>query len=449
VKILKTRILIADDDPVYREVGKEALEQAGFEVTLAADGAQAIEALATQKFHAAALDLTMPEADGIAVIAAVRAGGPNVNTPIVVITGHDDTSAVERAYDAGATSFLTKPLNWLLFTHHMQFILRAGQLEAQLREATQAAAFLSDLKSQMLGALAREFQMPIKTIYGFAELIRREVYGPLMPATYREMAMDMGNAAHKLNSSFLKLMDLGNALSEQLKMKTEAIALRDTVEDVLLSIGDEAERRSVRVDPVIDIPKHVSLEADRVLFIQAVRAIFANAVRLAPHNSKVGIRAWIGDDGGLRIAAADHGPPISASLIAEMKNTDRSRASAAHFDMQTRDVGVKIAKVLAEAHQGSINVHSDGRGANVVRIALPASRLKSRPEKAPPAAVREHEQARRLSEIGAALAQDPRVRFARTAPTPTPTDTSTDTPGAGASTSAPHQAPNNVPAGTQ
>lgn len=414
MKNLRTRILIADDDPVYREVGKEALEQAGYEVTAAADGEKAIAALSAQAFHAAAVDLTMPGADGIAVITAARARGPNVNTPIVVITGHDDTSAVQRAYEAGATSFLTKPLNWLLFTHHMQFILRSGQLENQLREATQAAAFLSDLKGQMLGALAREFQMPIKTIYGFAELIRREVYGPLTPPNYRELVVDMGNAAHKLNSSFLKLMDLGNALSEQLDMKTETIALHETIRDVLLSISEEAGRRHVRVEPFLDIPRHIALEGDRVLFIQAVRAIVANAIRLAPHNSQVGVRAWIGDDGGLKIAAADHGPPISASIIAEIKNFAGEGMNGVHAGTQTRDVGVKIAKVLAEAHQGSLDVQSDGKGTNIVYINLPAARIKPLVGRADPALPSEGEEQQRLADISAALAQDPRVRFART-----------------------------------
>lgn len=410
---LKTKILIADDNPVYREVGRDALEHAGFAVTAVCDGAQAIAALAAEKFHAAAVDLTMPEADGIAVISTARADGPNVNTPIVVITGHDEASAVERAYNAGATSFLTKPINWLLFTHHMNFILRNGQLETQLREATQAAAFLSDLKGQMLCALAREFQAPIKTIYGFAELVRREVYGPLAPASYRELVLDMGTAAHKLNSSFLKLMDLGNALNEQLDIKNEVIAVRETLRDLLISISDEAERRRVHVVSTVDIPSTLALRADRVLFIQAVRAVLANAVRLAPRNSQVFVHAWVDENDGLKIAASDTGPAIAASLLAEITNRSRNEPNVPMIDTQTREVGMKIAKVLTEAHQGSIDAHSDGENSNIVRINLPASRLsffEPEPRTPQPAA---KAQDKRLAEISAALAQDPRVRFAK------------------------------------
>ena len=319
MKTIKTKILIADDDPIYREVGREALEKAGYAITLAADGPQAIAALAREPFQAATVDLTMPGADGVAVIELARAGGPNATTPIVVITGHDDAAAVERAYNAGATSFLTKPLNWLLFTHHMNFMLRSGQIENELRETTMAAAFLSDLKSEMVGALGREFQTPIKTIYGFAELIRREVYGPFSPPAYRDMALDMGNAAQRLNASFLKLMELGNALSEQLQLKSEALPLGETIAMIVSSVADQAERRHVKLESRIDVAPDVAIEADRVLFIQAVRSIVSNAIRIAPRNSRVEIHAWIGDDGDLHISAIDQGPAISAGIIAEIK----------------------------------------------------------------------------------------------------------------------------------
>ncbi|MEQ1715205.1 MAG: response regulator [Hyphomicrobium sp.] len=416
MKTLKTRILIADDDAIYREVGREALEQAGHDVTLAADGAEAIAALQSQPFQAAMIDLTMPKADGVAVIEAVRAGGANMNTPIVVVTGHDDTSAIERAYNAGATSFLTKPLNWLLFTHHINFVVRSGRTETELRETTTAAAFLSDLKSHMMGALAREFQSPIKTIYGFSELIRREVYGPLGPPAYRDMALDMGNAAQKLNASFLKLMDLGNTLSEQLELKIETFALNETISGILASVAEQAERRNVKLEPRLNIPADLTMDADRVLFIQAVRGIIANAVKIAPRNTSVEVHAWIGEQGELKISALDHGPAISASIIAEIKRSPAHRPGHGQ-DADTRDVGVRIAKVLTEAHQGRLDVHIDNHGTNLVRLEFPKSRLTRVTAGAtdnPLANVARPEgegAASRIAEISAALAQDPRVRL--------------------------------------
>lgn len=409
---LQTQILIADDDPVYREVASEALTKAGHAVTLVSDGAEAIAALANTAFDAGIIDLTMPKADGIAVIESARANGPNVNTPFVVITGQDDTGAVERAYRAGAKSFLTKPLNWVLFTPHINFVLRSGQIENELREATTASAFLSDLKSEMMASLAREFQQPIKTIFSCAELIRQEAFGPLTPTTYREMAMDMGGAAQRLNASFLKLMDLGNALTEQLDLKLEQFSVAETIANILTAQLDTAERRHVRIEPKIDLGPDVVIEADRVLFIQAVRAIIGNAVKFAPRGSRVEIHGRIGADGSLRIGALDSGPAVSAALLAEIKRTPNQKPTP-QIDGESRDVGIKIAKILTEAHQGRLDVHADSDGANIVRLEFPAQRLKSPAAANMAASETEHSRAQRLAAISQALSQDPRVRIAQ------------------------------------
>jgi CheY-like chemotaxis protein len=166
--LTKRHILVADDDATYREIATDSLERAGYKVTTAADGGAAIGLLARHVFDAAIVDLDMPVAGGFTVIETLRKDPQNAAIPVIVIKGHDDADAVNRAYRAGATSFLTKPLNWLLFTPHVEFVLRSGDTESELREATATLAFLSDLKSQMMSALAQEFQGPIKPSLVFA-----------------------------------------------------------------------------------------------------------------------------------------------------------------------------------------------------------------------------------------------------------------------------------------
>lgn len=411
----KTRILVADDDPVYREVAKEALETAGHSVTAAADGVEAIAALAAQQFDTAVIDLNMPKAGGIAVIEAARAKGLNINTPIIVVTGHDDANAIEQAYKAGATSFLTKPLNWVLFTPHVNFVLRSGQVESELRDATAAAAFLSDLKSQMMGALAREFQSPIKTIFGFAELIRKEVYGPLSPPMYREMATDMGNAAQKLNAAFLSLLNFGNSLTEQLQIKTEPVRIVDVIRHAIAKSEDAADRNGVQLIASIEIADAAHLEADPVLLVQAIRSVIGNAVKVAPRGSAVEIHAGIGNNGNFRLWTVDRGPAIPATLMAEI-NPQAINRSGRSQDFESRDVGIKIAKILTEAHQGRLDMTSDPANGNVVSLDIPKERvLAQRTESTAPSIPSSDMQAQRLAAVSAALSSDPRVRLGRPA----------------------------------
>ena len=412
LKKRQNQILVADDDPVYREVATEALEEAGYHVTAVSDGGEALRALKSGPFDIAIIDLTMPVADGLTVIENTRLEGPNVHTPIIVITGHDDASAIEKAYKAGATSFLTKPLNWLLFTPHVEFVLRSGQVESELRAATAAAAFLSDLKSQMMSALAREFQAPIKTIFGFSELIRRQAHGPLSPPVYAEMAMDMGRGAQQLNTSLLKLMDYGRTLTDQLEIKNEPVLIADLIDTALSALSPKAERRGVILNTRINVPPSARLNADPALLSQAVRSVIDNAIRLAPRDTTVEVIAEITEEGAFRVRTSDFGPPIPAELLAEVNATSAKRPSMM-AQPESRDVGIKIAKILAEAHQGRLDVRTDIEGGNFVRLELPKERLVSMqaavPVKPPAASNLE-----RLAAIGAELANDPRLRLNRT-----------------------------------
>lgn len=416
MKKRQNKILVADDDPVYREVATEALLEAGYHVTATADGGEALRALKSEVFDIAIIDLTMPVADGITVIENARRDGANVHTPIIVITGHDDASAIEKAYKAGATSFLTKPLNWLLFTPHVEFVLRSGQTESELRAAMAAAAFLSDLKSQMMTALASEFQAPIKTIFGFSELIRKEAYGPLSPSMYSDMAIDMGRGAQQLNTSLLKLMDYGKTLTNQLEIKDEPVAIRDLMESALASMSAKAERRGVVLNARVDIPADTILTADAALLIQAVRGLIDNAIRLAPRDTTVDITADFASDGAFRVRTVDQGPPIPAELLAEV-NTRPTGRNPMMSHAESRDVGLKIAKILTEAHQGRLDIRSDVEGGNLVRLEIPKQRLVTA-KTAPPPQAAAPSSLDRLAAISAELANDPRIKLNRSIETP-------------------------------
>lgn len=405
----KKHILVADDDAMYRELAMDSLERAGHRVTAAADGGEAINLLSRHAFDAAIVDLNMPVADGVTVIKTLRKGPNNPTMPVIVITGHDDAEAVDRAYRAGATSFLTKPLNWLLFTPHVEFVLRSGDTESELREASATLAFLSDLKSQMMEALAQEFQGPIKTICGFSQLMEKEVYGAVAPPAYKAMISDIANSAHALSTSLLKVMNFGQTLTKQLQLKSEPVVILDAVRTAIAALEDSAQRRDVRIIADITIPEDSILHADATLLAQALRSVVANAVRLSPRGGDVNVRASIDSQGALLFSAGDAGSPMPPDLVAEVNGIARPQATFMSQSVSTA-VSIKIAKILTEAHRGSLSVRSALDSGNLVCLTLPnnapnlAEAGTAHPFAAPTASATE-----RLARISAELANDPRL----------------------------------------
>ena len=103
----KPRVLVVDDDRAVRESLRRSLEFNGYDVTLAADGAEALAGIAAAAPDAVVMDVMMPRLDGIEATKALRSAGNDV--PILVLTARDAVGDRVEGLDAGADDYLTKP----------------------------------------------------------------------------------------------------------------------------------------------------------------------------------------------------------------------------------------------------------------------------------------------------------------------------------------------------
>jgi predicted signal transduction protein with EAL and GGDEF domain/CheY-like chemotaxis protein len=136
------RILIADDDAILREIARATLEACGFSVQAVGSGDAAVAACALRLPDIALLDVEMPEGNGYQACANIRMLPGGAGLPIVMVTGLDDSTSIERAYEAGATDFVVKPLNWPLLAHRIRYVLRGARTIEALRMSEQKNAAL-------------------------------------------------------------------------------------------------------------------------------------------------------------------------------------------------------------------------------------------------------------------------------------------------------------------
>ncbi len=129
-------VLVADDDPVMRLLMLEMLQQVGLDAIEAEDGRQALALARAEQPDLILMDVEMPHLDGFAACRAIRRSeGGIASVPIVMVTGGDDIEAVTSAYEAGATDFVSKPINWPILGHRVLYVLRASDAIARLRIA--------------------------------------------------------------------------------------------------------------------------------------------------------------------------------------------------------------------------------------------------------------------------------------------------------------------------
>ena len=112
------RVLVVDDEPAVRRALERALRLDSYDVALAADGEEALDALATSPADAVILDVAMPRLDGLEVCRRMRQAGDR--TPVLMLTARDAIDDRVKGLDVGADDYLVKP-----------FALR--ELQARLR----------------------------------------------------------------------------------------------------------------------------------------------------------------------------------------------------------------------------------------------------------------------------------------------------------------------------
>ncbi|HTY92850.1 MAG TPA: EAL domain-containing protein [Steroidobacteraceae bacterium] len=118
-------VLVVDDDTVFSLLASETLQQAGYAAVVAGTGREALTSLATHKPDIILLDVELPDANGFDVCTSIRAASAGIDVPIVMVTGHNDTESIERAFMVGATDFILKPVLWQTLPQRIEFILRA------------------------------------------------------------------------------------------------------------------------------------------------------------------------------------------------------------------------------------------------------------------------------------------------------------------------------------
>jgi diguanylate cyclase (GGDEF)-like protein len=125
-------VLVVDDTATIRAMTREVLEREGLEVAEAEDGRRALMAFAERRPDLVLLDVNMPELDGYGACEQIRRQYSDENVPILMMTASEDVESIERAYEAGATDFITKPMNWLLLAHRIRYMLRMSDAVRQL-----------------------------------------------------------------------------------------------------------------------------------------------------------------------------------------------------------------------------------------------------------------------------------------------------------------------------
>ncbi len=283
-------VLIVDDELVGRFLAEEALAGMGFTVHTADDGAQALAVFEQINPDIVLLDVIMPEMDGYTACQHIRSLESGRHTPILMFTGLDDLESIDRAYEVGATDFITKPVNTTLLIHRVRYILRAKQTADDLRESEAQLANAQRIARMgywklNLNTRTLELSSEIFSLLGYSSAKQPFDYGSFLKVLHPEDKVMLEEAFSEIVESSEHLnLDLRvlhadgslkhvNLVAEQYTGLNENTLLAGTMQDITEKIRSERQILNLSYyDKVTGLP-------NRLMFKRQVARALSSAKR--------------------------------------------------------------------------------------------------------------------------------------------------------------------------
>ncbi|HBN77349.1 response regulator [Rubinisphaera italica] len=142
-EIKPNRILIADDNPQNRELIEAYLAGCDYEIAMAEDGQDTIRQVTAFEPDLLLLDIMMPKMSGFEVCQQLKRDEKTADIPVLVITALRDSADIEKAVEAGADDFLSKPINRLELMTRVRSLLRVRHLT---NERDRLLAYLREME---------------------------------------------------------------------------------------------------------------------------------------------------------------------------------------------------------------------------------------------------------------------------------------------------------------
>src|SRR5207302_5694265 len=126
----KTKVLIVDDEPAIREVLEMILQEWGYDVRLASDGAEARDLVESYDPEIVISDVVMPQLSGLDLLRLLKAG--NANRPVILVTAHASIDLAVESMKQGAQDFITKSMDY----PKLRAILKAAESDIEMRQTS-------------------------------------------------------------------------------------------------------------------------------------------------------------------------------------------------------------------------------------------------------------------------------------------------------------------------
>jgi two-component system cell cycle sensor histidine kinase PleC len=253
-------------------------------------------------------------------------------------------------------------------------IAELEQAKANSDEARRRAEEANLAKSRFLATMSHELRTPLNAILGFSEVMKSELFGAHVVASYKEYASDIHSSGQHLLTLINEILDLSRVEAGRLELKEEALALGHIVDDCRHLLAIRAKNRNILVSNAFE-PGLPRIWADERAVRQVTLNLLSNAIKFTPQGGTITIKVGWTASGGQYLSVKDTGPGIPENEIPIVLSSFGRGSLAQKNADEGSGLGLPIVKGLIELHGGSFVLKSKVREGTEAIVVFPPERV--------------------------------------------------------------------------
>jgi len=377
-KLTDMTILIVDDLSDNLKVLYNTLNVAGYNISMAKTGQQALNHINDHQPDLILLDITLPDINGLDVCRTIKRDKTTEKIPVIFISASTDTGDVIKGFEAGCVDYICKPFveaevlarvktHLTLKCLHENLEHRVAERTEALEKAKNLAETASQAKTQFLTRMTHEFKTPLNSILGFAQLLEQQILDGETEELFisRKYILDSGRHLLGMVEDVLDIADIEN---QQLKLSLENIHVDEVVKAAISSVKELADDSGISITFTSSTLKVI---ANKGRLIQVIKNLLSNAIKFNVEQGFVDIDVQIVNPYQVEISIKDTGVGI---LPEEQKSLFMPFTRLSYAETQEIPgigLGLSQSKYLISEMNGHINFHSQIGQGSVFSIRLP------------------------------------------------------------------------------
>ena len=366
--LIKSTILIVDDDPTNAEILSEYLKKSEFETILLQTGVQALEQCETLDPALVLLDVMMPDMDGFETCAELKRKETTKDIPVIFTTALSDTTSKIRGFEVGGVDYITKPFHPDEVLARVNAHLTIRRQQQQLQQKTDQLRLLNAEKDTFLSMIAHDLRSPFSSLRLLIGIAAENVEESGQPDELGSIMGLLKKSSENLYNLLDNLLAWSRIQQGVVRYRPQDVDMGQMVAQNMALLESHAHQKQIEFENTI--AENTLVHVDYHMVDAIVRNLISNALKFTYPSGRITISA-APDDDFLVLFVKDTGIGIAEEFLSKLFRIDSVYRRKGTARESGSGLGLILCKEFVEKNGGSIGVESEEEKGSTFYVRLP------------------------------------------------------------------------------